>query len=207
MQIWNGSDEYSWRYRADTILSTDGQGDTSIPPFQLRWSGGYNYLQTSNIKCTLVGNKIVDHRDVVGASSVSAAPTTSSWQRQLQDEMRNIEVLESGAYTGGLTISNDIQHLMHLWYEKYRICYCISIFPQNIISLQINTSSKHNCIFLISQNKLVHNSHGRNSVIKAELKLSLLVYYVNYMKYHEIDVSAYVLILYSTHVVLIYSIP
>ena len=24
---------------------TDGQGDTSIPPFQLRWSGGYNYFQ------------------------------------------------------------------------------------------------------------------------------------------------------------------
>ena len=37
------------RYRADMILSTDrqmdgrtdGQGKTSIPPFQLRWSGGY----------------------------------------------------------------------------------------------------------------------------------------------------------------------
>ena len=24
MQIWNGSDEYCWRYRADTIVSTDG---------------------------------------------------------------------------------------------------------------------------------------------------------------------------------------
>ena len=42
VQIWNGSDEYCWRYRADTILSTDGQtdrrtdgqGDTSI-----RWRG------------------------------------------------------------------------------------------------------------------------------------------------------------------------
>ena len=28
MQIWNGSDEYCWRYRADTILSTDGQPDS-----------------------------------------------------------------------------------------------------------------------------------------------------------------------------------
>ena len=27
MQIWNGSDKYCWRYRADTILSTDGQTD------------------------------------------------------------------------------------------------------------------------------------------------------------------------------------
>ena len=25
---------------------TDGQGDTSIPPFQLRWSGGYNEMSS-----------------------------------------------------------------------------------------------------------------------------------------------------------------
>ena len=37
------------------------------------------YRQTSNISCTLVGNKIVDHSDVVGASPVSAAQTTSSF--------------------------------------------------------------------------------------------------------------------------------
>ena len=35
------------------------------------------YHKTSNISRTLVGNKIVDHSDVVGASPVSAAPTTS----------------------------------------------------------------------------------------------------------------------------------
>ena len=39
--------EYCWGYRADTILSTDGQGETSIPPFQLRWSGGYNNFKIS----------------------------------------------------------------------------------------------------------------------------------------------------------------
>ena len=37
------------------------------------------YLKTSNIRCTLVGNKILDHSDVVGASPVVAAPTTSSF--------------------------------------------------------------------------------------------------------------------------------
>ena len=37
------------------------------------------YRQVSNIRNTLVGNKIVDHSDVVGASPVSAAPTTSSF--------------------------------------------------------------------------------------------------------------------------------
>ena len=35
--------------------------------------------QTSNISYTSVGNKIVDHSDVVGASPVGAAPTTSSF--------------------------------------------------------------------------------------------------------------------------------
>ena len=35
------------------------------------------YCQTPNISHTLVGDKIVDHSDGAGASSVSAAPTTS----------------------------------------------------------------------------------------------------------------------------------
>ena len=37
-----------------------------------------SYRKVSNIRRTLVGNKIVDHTDVVGASPVGAAPTTSS---------------------------------------------------------------------------------------------------------------------------------
>ena len=35
LKIQNGHDSVHRR--------TDGQGDTSIPPYQLRWSGGYNY--------------------------------------------------------------------------------------------------------------------------------------------------------------------
>ena len=69
------------------------------------------YCQTSNISCTL-DNKIVDHSDVVGASLVGAAPSAllqlhlhfqrNTWfqwiaQRQLQDEMRVINILEYGA--------------------------------------------------------------------------------------------------------------
>ena len=38
-----------------------------------------NYRKTSNMRCTLLGNKIVDHSDVVGASPVGTAPTTSSF--------------------------------------------------------------------------------------------------------------------------------
>ena len=37
------------------------------------------YHKTSNISRTVIGNKIVDHSDVVGASPVGAAPTTSSF--------------------------------------------------------------------------------------------------------------------------------
>ena len=39
----------------------------------------FTYRKTFNIRRTFVGNKIVDHSDVVGASPVSAAPTTSSF--------------------------------------------------------------------------------------------------------------------------------
>ena len=39
----------------------------------------FMYRKTSNISRTLVGNKIVDHSDVVGASPVGAAPTSSSF--------------------------------------------------------------------------------------------------------------------------------
>ena len=37
------------------------------------------YRQVSNIRRTLAGNTFVDHSDVVGASPVGAAPTTSSF--------------------------------------------------------------------------------------------------------------------------------
>ena len=37
------------------------------------------YHQVSNIRRTLVGNKFVDHSDVVGTLPVGAAPTTSSF--------------------------------------------------------------------------------------------------------------------------------
>ena len=37
------------------------------------------YRQTSNISRTSVDNKIGDHSDLVGASLVGAAPTTSSF--------------------------------------------------------------------------------------------------------------------------------
>ena len=44
MQIWNGFVEYSWRYRVDTILSTDGQTDKVIPVYSL-----FNFVEAGDI--------------------------------------------------------------------------------------------------------------------------------------------------------------
>ena len=52
-----------------------GSCKKDVTPLLTRWS----YRHVSNIRRTLVGNKIVDHSDVVGASPVGAAPTTSSF--------------------------------------------------------------------------------------------------------------------------------
>ena len=46
---------------------------------QLATEQQHNYRQVSNISRTFVGNWIIDHSDVVGASAVGAAPTTSSF--------------------------------------------------------------------------------------------------------------------------------
>ena len=52
---------------------------TNDIPTYLNYTHNITYHQISNIRCTLVGNKIVDHSDVVGASPVGAAPTPSSF--------------------------------------------------------------------------------------------------------------------------------
>ena len=45
------------------------------------------YRKTSNISRTSVSNIIVDHSDVVGASPVSPAPTTSSFSTEHLDSI------------------------------------------------------------------------------------------------------------------------
>ena len=47
--------------------------------FIMRIFDELQYGQLSNISRTPVGNEIVDHSDVVGASPVGTAPTTSSF--------------------------------------------------------------------------------------------------------------------------------
>ena len=50
-----------------------------FPSFQVLGISFQIYRKTSDISRTLVGDKIVDNSDVVGASPVGAAPTTSSF--------------------------------------------------------------------------------------------------------------------------------
>ena len=52
-----------------------GKGEANIQLLQEQ----IHYRKTSNISRTLVVDKIVDNSDVVGASPVGAAPTTSSF--------------------------------------------------------------------------------------------------------------------------------
>ena len=49
--------------------------DVTVPAARLF----FYYRQTPNISRTLVGYKLVDHSDAVGASPVGASPTTSSF--------------------------------------------------------------------------------------------------------------------------------
>ena len=53
--------------------------NTCFDPGCLRSKSRMIYRKTSNISRALIGNKIVDHSDVVGASPAVAAPTTSSF--------------------------------------------------------------------------------------------------------------------------------
>ena len=48
--------ERTW-FCPQTDRRTDGQGDTSLPPFQLRWSGGYNYVLTG---VNPISNRLLD---------------------------------------------------------------------------------------------------------------------------------------------------
>ena len=52
--------------------------DWSPTTVKLKWSWTI-WTMSTDISSTLVGNKLVDHSDVVGASPVGTAPTTSSF--------------------------------------------------------------------------------------------------------------------------------
>ena len=58
-----------------------------LASWQLSGFGDFGYRQASNISRFLLGNKIVDLSDVVGASPVGVAPTTSSFRTEHHTSM------------------------------------------------------------------------------------------------------------------------
>ena len=60
------------------IINNSSNGLSLVRLKAIIWTNTGVYRQVSNIRRTLVGNKIVDNSDVVGASPVGAAPPTSS---------------------------------------------------------------------------------------------------------------------------------
>ena len=68
------------KFQSDSTNETDVVDERDFSRLEFKMSFGWIYYrQVSNIRRTLVGNSIVDHSDVVGASPVGAAPTTSSF--------------------------------------------------------------------------------------------------------------------------------
>ena len=67
---WDFSQDYSIGIRGIVRRHSVGEAAPNIMG---------TYRKTSTVSRTLVGNKIVDNSDVVGASPVGAAPTTSSF--------------------------------------------------------------------------------------------------------------------------------
>ena len=61
------------------LISYNQHPDNSVGPEWAFSVPSFTYHQTFDIRHTLVGDEILDHSDVVGASPVGAAPTTSSF--------------------------------------------------------------------------------------------------------------------------------
>ena len=92
----------------------------------------YSYIQTSKIRATLVSNKIVDHSDVVGASPVGAAPTTSSFPA---------EPLASTVWAK-TTARQDKKHLKCWFGSSYTIVLMVRFFKSpSIIKFWFSTVS------------------------------------------------------------------
>ena len=104
------------------------------------------YHKMSNTRRSLLGNKLADHPDVVGASPVGAAPTTCTssfslntcrqWigQKQLQQEMRNIYVWGFGVpyikdfsvahvfkWSDGICTAHNAQNLKTMFMFSYDV--------------------------------------------------------------------------------------
>ena len=94
-----------------------------------------SYRKISNTRRTLVGNEIVDHSDVVGASPVGAAPTTSSFSTWHLASM-------DSAKTGARQSENLFKcwDLVRLILETWRCVESMSLHGRHlVVMLDLNT--------------------------------------------------------------------
>ena len=72
------------------------------------------YRKISNIRRTSVGNKTADHSDVVGASPVGAAPSTSSfWAKHQASNGSDKDRCKTRRET--LKFGNLVHHILEIW--------------------------------------------------------------------------------------------
>ena len=79
--IWIYNDIHIKPWNVITRPCSNFNDGSAKPSLNLKLDTGI-YCQTSNMICSLVGNKIVDRSDVVRASPVGAAATTSSFSTE-----------------------------------------------------------------------------------------------------------------------------
>ena len=99
----------------------------------------YIFRKVSNMRFTLVGNKIVDHSDVLGASLVGAAPTTSSFSTQ---HVASMDWAKTTARRDKCLILENWRFIIHneAWLKmrisfgnraskEFFICHCALLYP------------------------------------------------------------------------------
>ena len=92
-----------------------------------------HYRQTFNIRHSLVGNELVDHSDVVGASSVGAASTTSSFPT------KHLASMDWAKTTNEKHLS------FKIWCDLYYIFYGTSVNGQRYM---LTTIGLFACLFV-----------------------------------------------------------
>ena len=104
---------------------------------------GMNYRKTLDIRRTLGGNKIVDHSDVVGASPVGAAPTTSSfstWHLASRDSAKEA----TRQYENLFKCWDLVRLILEIW--QYLLCHNA---VQRVHNGPITTALHQNSVQLI----------------------------------------------------------
>ena len=159
------------RFCPQTDRRTDGQGDTSIPPYQLRWSGGYNYIKFHHIlwgfweilsvglkfkrkyklkmriMCSYLCGINTDH--ITDVMSIKASQITSNF------------VVYSRDCSGWQQRKCQNSHYNHWWIpstkgEKYENCFHVMDITKPIWCFATHWLCSLGCVGQHGQNKIIN---------------------------------------------------